>query len=123
MFFQKLILCTLGLTCSIAWLIITKSGQTIQRKWRKLAIQKENNYFKYHDGPLQTASQQIGEGSNKSISITTVLIYLTWTFLSLWVLSLVTLVVETCISASFSSHQETLSVKRFVVEILLQLSE
>lgn len=86
--FSSLILCILGLASSIIWTIVIKEGREIQRKWRKIAIAFENKVFTNHEnpGPLKYADQQLGEGKNLKVSITTILIILGLIFSSIWII-------------------------------------
>lgn len=93
--FSSLILCILGLASSIIWTIVIKEGREIQRKWRKIAIDFENRVFTDHKnpGPLKYADQQLGEGKNLKISITTILIILCLIFSSIWIILIAKLLI------------------------------
>lgn len=93
-FFQKVVLCVVGIVSSVAWYVITKEGRTIQRQWRKLAIAKEKEYFQEIEGPLTTASHQIGEGQKLGISITTILLVMTFVFICIWLVLFVLVIVD-----------------------------
>lgn len=99
-FAQRGILCLLGCVGVISWYIITREGRNIQRQWRKLAIEKEKEYFGKLEGPLTTASLHIGEGNKLSVSITTVLLFMITIFIILWLIMIIQLVYEYVIHCS-----------------------
>ncbi|MCQ2364127.1 MAG: hypothetical protein MJ051_01065 [Akkermansia sp.] len=74
----------LALYISIAWFRTIKAGQKIQRQWRLLCVQIENEYFGDSVGPLSRANGLIGEGTKKDISITSIMINITKLFIVLW---------------------------------------
>ena len=76
----------MGLVLAIAWMIITKYGQKIQREWRKVAMKFEEDYFANQDSPLREANKILREGKEgNSVSITSVILAVNIIMISVWI--------------------------------------
>lgn len=83
---EGLIISIMGLVLAIAWMIITKYGQKIQREWRKVAMKFEEDYFADQDSPLREADKILREGKEgNSVSITSVILAVNKIMIFVWI--------------------------------------
>lgn len=83
-----------GVFLSVMWLWVTIAGRHLQRQWRKLVLEIENELFQPETGeariggPFARADQKIGEGRLWHLSLNSILAILSGGFLVNWVLIL-----------------------------------
>lgn len=83
----SLLLYIMGFVTALIWYFVVKSGQKIQRDWRRIAIHFEKEYFeKTKEGPLTYADKYLQEGRNPKISISQKMIYFTYFFITVWII-------------------------------------
>ena len=89
----RLTACIAGLFLAFAWLWVNWAGRRLQRQWRKIVREFEEQLFDKEDGeqkvvgPFQRAS--VTEAKQHSASITLVLVLLSTGFIALWIVLLV----------------------------------
>lgn len=77
----------MGFVTALIWYFVVKSGQKIQRDWRRIAIYFEKEYFgETKEGPLTYADKYLQEGRNPKISISQKMIYFTYFFITVWII-------------------------------------
>lgn len=74
-----------GLFLALIWLWVNWAGQRLQRRWRKLVIEFEQDLFSDTPGPFARAAVTPGVRS-WLVSITSALLVLSLGFVVLWVL-------------------------------------
>lgn len=92
---SRLLVPVSGVFISFIWLWVNIAGQRLQRHWRKLVLELEQELFKPDEGrppvygPFTLASLTAKEGTSAVVSITTALILLSAGFLACWLYLLV----------------------------------
>lgn len=87
---SPLVLPIVGIFLSSIWIWVNVAGQRLQRQWRKVVIEIEEELFRAGecgskiDGPLTRAARSAKEGSSLIVSITTALIVLSISFVLCW---------------------------------------
>lgn len=87
---SPLVLPLVGIFLSAIWTWVNVAGQRLQRQWRKIVIEIEEELFPAGEsgskiaGPLTRAASTTKEGSAWIVSITTALIVLSVSFVFCW---------------------------------------
>lgn len=86
---NRLIACAAGLFLAVVWLWVNWAGRRLQRSWRAVVIEFENEIFRQDvagqgvAGPFARA--RVREGESVFVSVTLVLMILSAGFIFLWV--------------------------------------
>lgn len=81
----RLLIPIAGLFLSFIWICVTVIGRRLQRKWRQLVLEIENELFAPAKGPFARADEKIGEGHVWHLSLNGLLIVLSAGFLVAWI--------------------------------------
>lgn len=86
----RLIACIAGLFLALVWLWVNWAGRTLQRQWREIVLEFEEQLFVEEEGkesvigPFHLSIEK-GEGKHSSVSITLILEILSIGFIGLWI--------------------------------------